>query len=137
LPDLDKGPESYYAIYNLLAKLGAVPTKAFIDAGSSNARVGYELPNGRTVFFKQIRPARLAETCDDCAFNNGADCKEGFYGVRLYRDKEGVYRVGVCIQRMDLTSPIEEFMRSNLYNEVQEMRLRDLADLQSFYSERK
>ena len=86
LPDLDRGLDSYYAIYQLFTDIGAVPVKAFVDAGSSNARVSYQLPNGRTIFYKQIRPSRLNATCDSCQFNNPQDCREGFYGVRLYRD---------------------------------------------------
>lgn len=137
LPDLDRGSESYYAIYNLLSTLGAIPVKAYVDAGSSNARVSYQLPNGRSIFFKQIRPARLNETCDTCEFNTPTDCKEGFYGIRLYRNTMGRYLVGVCIQRMDLTMPVDEFVTSDLFSEVSEMRAKDFIDLQTFYEDRK
>lgn len=135
LPDIDRGSESYYAIYQLLARMGAVATDSLVEAGSSNARVRYKIADDREVIFKQIRPARLHETCSDCQFNNPDDCKEGFYGVRLYVDKTGQYQVGVCIQRMDLTMPVEQFITSGLFKEVKEMREQDLKNLQAAYNE--
>jgi len=136
LPDLDAGAESHYAIYKFLADLGAVPLDASIDAGSSNARVRYALPDGREVHFKQIRPTRMPETCGDCSLNNPDDCKEGYYGVRLYADQAGEYKVGVCLQRMDLTMPIDEFTGSAVYNDVRTMREQEYADLTAFYGNR-
>ena len=118
LPDLEAGSDSYFAIYKYLSDRQAIPTMSTIEAGSSNARVHYELPEGRTVTFKQIRPARLPDTCSTCQFNNNEDCKEGYYGIRLYVDDGGTYRVGVCIQRMDITATIEEFLVSSLADEV-------------------
>jgi hypothetical protein len=76
------------------------------------------------VFFKQIRRLRLPETCKGCRFNNDTDCEEGFYGVRLYRDREGTFQVGVCIQRMDLCRPLGDFLASELPAEI--LRLREL-----------
>ena len=94
-----------------------------MTAGASGYRTAYRLPNGRVVMFKQIRPVRLPTTCAGCRFNNATDCQEGYYGVRLYRDRLGGYLVGVCIQRMDLCMPVEEFVQSDLCAEV--LRLRD------------
>jgi cyclic pyranopterin phosphate synthase len=37
--------------------------------------------------------------------------------VRLYRDRDGTFQVGVCIQRMDLWLSVEEFVRSGLREE--------------------
>jgi cyclic pyranopterin phosphate synthase len=74
------------------------------------------------IFFKQIRPIRLPKTCVGCRFNNDTDCQEGYYGVRLYRDQSGRYQVGVCIQRMDLCMPVEDFVVSELCNEIVEFR---------------
>lgn len=136
LPDLDAGAESHYAIYKFLADLGAVPLDASIDAGSSNARVRYALPDGREVHFKQIRPTRMPETCGNCSLNNPDDCKEGYYGIRLYTDQEGNYKVGVCLQRMDLTMPIGDFTGSAVYNDVRAMREQEYADLTAFYDNR-
>jgi hypothetical protein len=137
LPDLDAGVESHLAIYKFLTDAGAVPVDATVDAGSSNARVRYRLPDGREVFFKQIRPTRLPETCGDCEFNNPDDCKEGYYGVRLYTDKEGDYKVGVCLQRMDLTMPVAEFMRSSILRDVKAMRDAEHSALTNFYRKQK
>lgn len=80
------------------------------------------LPDGRRVFFKQIRPVRLPETCAGCRFNNDTDCQEGFYGVRPYYDRTGRYQVGVCIQRMDLCLPLDEFLTSPLRAEILALR---------------
>jgi cyclic pyranopterin phosphate synthase len=74
------------------------------------------------VIFKRIRPVRLPDTCAGCRFNNDTDCQEGFYGVRLYLDRAGRYQVGVCIQRMDLCLPVEEFLTSPLRAEILALR---------------
>lgn len=88
----------------------------------SGSRTAYRLPDGRTVLFKQIRPVRLPETCAGCRFNNDTDCQEGFYGVRLYYDRAGTYHIGLCIQRMDLCLPVDEFLRSSLRDEILALR---------------
>ncbi|CAN5180918.1 hypothetical protein BH09PAT3_BH09PAT3_5830 [soil metagenome] len=134
LPDLDSGIEAHYAIYEYLARLGAKPVEAVIDAGSSNARVKYRLPDDREVHFKQIRPLRLKEACSDCSFNNPDDCKEGYYGVRLYVDQANRYLVGVCLQRMDITLPLEEFLQSPLLEDVKATRQEDYDKLTKQYS---
>jgi hypothetical protein len=85
------------------------------------------------VFFKQIRPVRLSETCRGCRFNNGTSCEEGYYGVRLYRDREGGFQVGVCIQRMDLCLPVEEFVRSDLRDEILSLREAEFRKLAAKY----
>ncbi|WP_197945970.1 radical SAM protein [Phytohabitans suffuscus] len=122
LNSLDDGSESVTAVEQILADLGAVAVAHHVTAGVSGSRTAYELPSGRTIWFKQIRSVRLPETCAGCRFNNGADCQEGFYGVRLYRDAEGGHQVGVCLQRMDLCIPVEEFVRHDLCREVLALR---------------
>jgi cyclic pyranopterin phosphate synthase len=87
------------------------------------------LPDGRQVLFKQIRRVRLPDTCTGCRFNNGRDCHEGFYGVRLYRDRGGRYLVGVCIQRMDLCLPVDKFLSSSLRGEILRLREQEYAEL--------
>jgi cyclic pyranopterin phosphate synthase len=72
------------------------------------------------VWFKQIRPVRLPQP--GCRFNNSTDCQEGYYGVRLYRDRSGGFQVGICIQRMDLCLPLEEFVGSDLSREIIALR---------------
>jgi hypothetical protein len=74
------------------------------------------------VWFKQIRPVRLPHTCAGCRFNNDTDCQEGYYGVRLYRDRAGGFQVGVCIQRMDLCMPVDRFVGSDLCREIIALR---------------
>jgi len=131
LNSLDDGAESIAAIARILADLGAVATTHHVTAGVSGSRTAYELPNGRTIWFKQIRSVRLPETCAGCRFNNDTDCQEGFYGVRLYRDARGGYQVGVCIQRMDLCMPVADFVRHDLCREVLALRdaeYRQLSD---------
>lgn len=122
LNSLDHGEASNRAIERILADRGAEPVAYHVTAGVSGARTEYRLPDGRTMFFKQIRPVRLPTTCAGCRFNNGTDCQEGFYGVRLYRDLVGRYWVGVCIQRMDLCRPVDEFLASDLLGEIRAMR---------------
>lgn len=118
LNSLDHGQSSISAIEHILAERGAVAEEQRITAGVAGARTTYRQPNGRSITFKQIRSARLPETCAGCAFNNGNDCREGFYGVRLYYDQDGRYQVGVCIQRMDLCLPLEEFLAGPLPAEI-------------------
>lgn len=122
LNSLDHGSASIEAIEHILAARGAVAEARYVTAGVSGARTAYRLPDGRRIFFKQIRPVRLPETCAGCRFNNDTDCQEGFYGVRLYRDQTGRYQVGVCIQRMDLCLPLDEFLTSPLRAEILALR---------------
>lgn len=112
LNSLDGGQTSIEAISRILADRGAVAESLHITAGASGARTAYRLPDGRRIFFKQIRPVRLPGRCPGCRFNNGTDCEEGFYGVRLYYDRTGTFQVGVCIQRMDLCLPLSDFLSS-------------------------
>lgn len=125
LNSLDHGEASILAIKRILADRGAEPVASYVTLGVSGARTEYQLPDGRRVFFKQIRPVRLPVTCIGCRFNNGTDCQEGFYGVRLYRGTDGRFWVGVCIQRMDLCQPVEEFLASPLVDEIRTLRLAD------------
>ncbi len=124
LPDLSHTQESAVAIYALLSEMGARPYVTQVEAGSSNARVRYVLPGGRNLAFKQIRPTRLDE-CSTCELNNPQDCMEGFYGTRLYVDTQGNYKVGVCLQRMDLTENIDDFLASGLSEQVVSLRERE------------
>ena len=129
LNSLDDGEASIDGIYRILGDLGAVPVARHVMAGVSGCRTSYRLPDGRLIYFKQIRRVRLPDTCARCAFNNDTDCQEGYYGVRLYRERGGGYLVGVCIQRMDLCMPIEEFASSALRGEIVRLRESDYAQL--------
>jgi hypothetical protein len=129
LNSLDHGDASIQAIEQALAERQAEPEKRYLTAGVSGARTAYRLPDGRRVFFKQIRRVRLPQTCAGCRFNNDTDCEEGFYGVRLYRDRNGRYQVGVCIQRMDLCRPLDEFLASSLPDEIRRLRAAEYAEL--------
>ncbi|MFF5157515.1 radical SAM protein [Streptomyces sp. NPDC000348] len=122
LSSLADGDKSLDAIDELLGGLGAVPREVHVIAGSSGFRISYTLPGGRVIKVKHIRPLRLPETCASCRFNNTTDCHEGYYGVRLYRDPRGTFHVGVCIQRMDLCLPIDEFLDSAVCSEISTMR---------------
>jgi GTP 3',8-cyclase len=131
LNSLDDGIESIKAIEHILDDLGAVPTAHHVTAGASGWRTSYRLPDARVMWFKQIRPVRLPQTCAGCRFNNGTDCQEGYYGVRLYRDRSGSFQVGVCIQRMDLCLPLEEFISSELSREIIALRHTEYVQLVS------
>ncbi|WP_328377959.1 radical SAM protein [Streptomyces sp. NBC_00440] len=129
LTSLADGDASLDAVDLLLAELGAVPQEIRLIAGTSGFRIAYRLPSGRQLVVKHIRSLRLPDTCADCRFNNSVDCQEGYYGVRLYRDPDGTFHVGVCIQRMDLCLPVEEFVGSDACAEIRKMREQDLHDL--------
>lgn len=124
LPDFSKGLSSVMAIYQLLSQLNADPVSRHFIVGSSNYRSDFLTPDGVEIGFKQIDRITLPQTCSTCPYNNDKECAEGYYGLRLYIDQYGNYQVGVCIQRMDLTMPISDFMSSSLAREV--------ASLQSF-----
>ena len=136
LNDLDNNPISNASIYELLAGIGAVPQDLTVEAGSSNSRVRYLLPDGTEIYFKQIRRTTLPETCKDCTINNDDDCKEGYYGVRLYVDQDKNYKVGVCLQRMDLTAPLQEFVSGGVSKEIVEFRNNEYNALTDYYKER-
>jgi molybdenum cofactor biosynthesis enzyme MoaA len=129
LNSLDDGQASIQAIHDILTERGGAPVAQYLTAGASGMRTAYRLPEGRQVFFKQIRPVRLPDTCVGCRFNNGSDCHEGFYGVRLYRDFSGRYLIGVCIQRMDLCLPVDEFVVSPLRREILRLRAEEYEAL--------
>ncbi|MDI3402859.1 radical SAM protein [Streptomyces cavernicola] len=129
LTSLADGDASLDAVDQLLKELDAQPEAIRLIAGTSGFRIAYRLPNGRPLLVKHIRPLRLPETCTGCRFNNSTDCQEGYYGVRLYRDPHGTFHVGVCIQRMDLCLPVEEFVASEMCAEIRKMREQDLHDL--------
>lgn len=136
LNDLGAGDQSYLDIYRLLSEIGATPKELYVEAGSSNSRVKYELPDGREIFFKQIRRTTLPEVCDDCHLNNDNDCKEGYYGTRLYIDNKGKYKVGVCLQRMDLTVDLDKFIASNIPDEIIKFREAEYDLLRNHYKDR-
>ncbi|WP_326688945.1 radical SAM protein [Streptomyces sp. NBC_01795] len=129
LSSLADGDESLQAIDLLLDDLKAELEEVRLIAGTSGFRMSYRLPSGRELIVKHIRPLRLPDTCSNCRFNNPTDCEEGYYGVRLYRDTTGVFHVGVCIQRMDLCLPVEEFAAGEACAEVARLRESDLRDL--------
>lgn len=129
LNSLSHGQQSVDAIEQALSERGAIPEARYVTAGASGSRIAYRLRDGRRVYFKQIRPVRLPDTCAGCRFNNDTDCDEGFYGVRLYRDRTGVFQVGVCIQRMDLARPLDDFLASGLPREIRRFRASDYARL--------
>jgi cyclic pyranopterin phosphate synthase len=129
LNSLDDGVGSIRAIERILAELDAVATAHHVTAGASGWRTRYQLPDSRVVWFKQIRPVRLPRTCAGCKFNTEMDCQEGFYGVRLYRDRRGGFQVGVCIQRMDLCLPLEKFIGSELSREIVALRIAEYDQL--------
>lgn len=130
LNSLDEGGESYAAVYELLASLKAEPLKVNMSAGASGMSVDYVLPDGKEVSFKQIRRSYLNEICSTCPLQNNG-CEEGFYGVRMYRDTDNDFRVGVCIQRMDLTRKINDFTEGSLPDAINNHRLSDYAALTS------
>lgn len=132
LNSLDHGQTSLDAIDELLAQRGAVPEAQSLTAGASGARTSYRINSGRRrIHVKWIRPLRLPTTCADCKFNNDTDCQEGFYGLRLYRDQQGRYLVGVCLQRMDLCQSVDEFLSGPLGTEIWNLRRTDRARLEN------
>jgi cyclic pyranopterin phosphate synthase len=128
LNSLDEGKESYEAIYELLAVMGATVQQVNMTAGASGMSVDYRLPDGKEIGFKQIRKSYLSEVCNDCVLRDNG-CDEGYYGMRMYVDRMNQYRVGVCIQRMDLTRPLSEFMSSNLPEAIREHRSQEYAKI--------
>nr|WP_308417352.1 radical SAM protein [Actinopolyspora erythraea] len=129
LNSLDHGTASVAAIERVLAERGAVAVADHVTAGVSGARTEYRMADGRHISFKRLRPTRLPDTCAGCRFNNGTDCQEGFYGLRLYRDRDGRWMVGVCIRRMDLCQPLDEFLHGELATEVVRFREAEYARL--------
>ncbi|MDT0332004.1 radical SAM protein [Nocardiopsis lambiniae] len=126
LNSLDHGQASIDAINDVLAQRGAVAESHHLTAGASGSRTVYRIDGGkRRVHVKWIRPVRPPALCRGCRFNNDTDCQEGFYGLRLYRDRQGAYLVGVCLQRMDLCQPIGDFLDGPLSTEILRFRRTD------------
>lgn len=133
LTSLADGDASLTAVRDLLNHLGAQPVRHIVTAGASGSRTRYRLPDGHHLYTKTIRPTRLPDTCATCRFNNDHDCQEGYYGIRLYRAKDGPFMVGVCIQRMDLCVPIGQFVMSQLCREIQTFRDDEHTRLAALY----
>jgi cyclic pyranopterin phosphate synthase len=110
--------EATESIRKLFNEFGAELVTYSITAGVSDERFEYEFKDKRRIWYKKLRNIRLPETCKSCQFNNDTDCHEGFYGLRLYKDHKGDYQIGVCIQRMDLCKPVDEFLESSLAKEI-------------------
>lgn len=128
LNSLDEGASSYEAVYEFLAQLDAVPIGVNVTAGASGMSVDYLLPDGKEIGFKQIRRSYLDDVCNTCILKDNG-CDEGYYGIRMYVDKVNQYRVGVCIQRMDLTRPIDEFTASSLPSMIANHRENDYYNI--------
>ncbi|MGW5876092.1 radical SAM protein [Nocardiopsis terrae] len=137
LNSLDHGAASIDAIRQVLNERGAVAEAHHVTAGASGSRTAYRIDGGRRgIHVKWIRPVRLPATCRGCRFNNDTDCQEGFYGLRLYRDRRGRYLTGVCLQRMDLCQPVEDFLESPLSGEILRFRQTDRARLEAVHHAR-
>lgn len=133
LNDLVNGQKSIIAIYELLAGMDARPIRRELVAGASGTVSYFQLPNGQEIGFKQIRKERLPSACRGCKIDEIGMCEEGYYGVRLYK-REGVvsgnpYVMGVCIQRMELALPSEEFYQSVYPQEIRTLRENDYTQL--------
>jgi len=130
LNDIGQGEKSIIATYKLLAEISAEPQKIDINAGESGLRTVFSAHN-RKISFKQIRRVILPETCKNC--HKKYNCEEGFYGPRLYIDDNGKYRVGVCIERMDLAIPVDEFIASDIPREIVDLRNSEYEKLINLY----
>ncbi|MFF3749627.1 radical SAM protein [Streptomyces sp. NPDC002018] len=133
LVSLEDDGASLAAMREVVNHLGAVPVQRIVTAGASDQRTRYRLPDGRVLYAKSIRPVRLPSTCEGCRLNNGRDCQEGYYGVRLYRAQDGPFMIGVCIQRMDLCVPLGDFVMSRMCHEVAAFREDEAARLTRLY----
>ncbi|WP_433700816.1 hypothetical protein [Nocardiopsis sp. CA-288880] len=132
LNSLDHGQASIDAIHQVLFQRGALTEAHHLTAGVSVARTAYRIDGGRRrIHVRWIRPVPLPTTCQGCRFNNDTDCQEGFYGLRLYRDRYGRYLVGVCLQRMDLCHPIQDFFGAPVKDEILRFRQTDRDRLEA------
>lgn len=108
--DTSDRESSLRGIYGLMRELGARPVARTIVAGCSIDNYDYQLPEGRIVTFKQTRLSRLEGICDNCPIDKAGQCHEGYYGVRFYRDHEGRYWLGPCIQKMNTAQSLDDFL---------------------------
>ncbi len=121
LNDLGNGAVSIDAIREFVRSVEAVDVLRKVTTGGSACSTVYRTPDGYEFVFKQIRDQRLASLCRGCSRNADGNCEEFFYGVRLQKNKEGQYRVRLCLQetnqRTDMT--VEEFLSSPQLKEIQ------------------
>ncbi|MBI1952399.1 radical SAM protein [Candidatus Saccharibacteria bacterium] len=120
--DLDNQQVAWESIYDILAALDAEPVKTVASAGTSSIKVTYKLPSDRTIEFKRFMDVKLTDSCASCRYNNPTDCKEGFYGLRLYVDDKDNYKVGICLRRMDLAVDSDAFFSGSLPQEILDLR---------------
>lgn len=130
--DTSKRKESLAAIYKLLNDLGGVPLRRELVAGCSIDNYDYQLPSGREVTFKQARFSRLPSVCDGCDVDARGDCHEGYYGLRFYKDTINRFWIGACIQRMESSQTVEDFLAPDgIGAAVKSYRSKDFDDLRS------
>lgn len=135
LPSLGEGIGSLLSIYNFLNILGAKPFRRILTAGSSNSRTDFQTIDGMEIGFKQINRITLPESCATCSMNNEDDCNEGYYGVRMYKDQDNLLKLGVCIQRMDMTVDFHNFLNSDISKEILDFRNSEFERLSFEYSQ--
>ncbi|BAJ32140.1 MULTISPECIES: radical SAM protein [Kitasatospora] len=133
LTSLQDGARSLDAISEVLSRVGAEPVLRTFTAGTSDERTLYRALGGRAVHVKRLLPVRLPDTCASCRFDNGTDCQEGYYGIRLYLTEEEEYTVGVCIQRMDLCVPVAELPGGGIVAEVRTFKESEVRRLTRRY----
>lgn len=100
----------------------------------SGAVTYFRLPDGQELGFKQIRTVRLEQACNGCELDKAGQCEEGYYGLRLYKREDSPkggnpYVMGVCIQRMDLASPTEDFYTSGYPESIMSLKEADYQQL--------
>lgn len=111
LNNLNDTEKSQHTIKDVLSRLGASKINKTQKNGSSNYTCKYKLSNGQFLTTKISHQYYLNEICDHC--HKKVFCKEGFYGMRLERRKNG-YCVRLCIYRNDeeVLMPWREFILS-------------------------
>lgn len=128
--DTSDREQSLKAIYKLMRELGARPVARTIVAGCSIDNYDYQLPEGRIVTFKQTRFSRLPGVCDNCPIDKAGECHEGYYGIRFYKGAENRYWLSPCIQKMDTTQTLDDFLdEGGLGEKVTSYRTQSLAQL--------
>lgn len=120
MPDLNRYEETYRITKQILQENDfAASEKLNKSSNFSGVVKYYKNKNGYLLGIKEIRKVYNESLCYSCEFRNTKKCREGFYGIRIFRDGlTGEHKIRLCLDKNDKKTiiPLENFDICNLIN---------------------
>lgn len=115
LDDLNQKENAKQAIDELILTTWSRLKEVIATPGTSSKRLIYELPNQWLFTIKQIAEIYLAGICEGCSHFQSNSCQEGFYSIRMQKNrKDGDYSIVLCIQNKNTNTVLsfDNFLQS-------------------------